>query len=120
MSRLTSDADTLQQAVNFALVQVIGSFLMITLLIVAMMRANVVYALLSLVMVPFMLIATRYLSSRARAAFRVSRRELGAVSADLQESIAGVREVRRSGARTRTSPASPARTRRTGTRTCAP
>ncbi|MBK6769295.1 MAG: ABC transporter ATP-binding protein [Ardenticatenales bacterium] len=93
MSRLTSDADTLQQAVNFALVQVIGSLLQIALLTVAMVQANVVYALLALAMVPFMLLATRFLSGRARAAFRVSRRELGAVSADLQESIAGVREV---------------------------
>lgn len=93
MSRLTSDADTLQQAVNFALVQVVGSFLMIALLTVAMVEANAVYAALVLAVVPFMLLATRFLSGRARAAYRVSRRELGAVSADLQESIAGVREV---------------------------
>ncbi len=93
MSRLTGDADTLQQAVNFALVQVVASTLMIGLIVVAMVRANAVYALLALALVPLMLLATRWLSGRARAAYRVSRRELGAVNADLQESIAGVREV---------------------------
>src|SRR5262249_21983981 len=50
-------------------------------------------ALLSLVVVPFMILATFYFSGQARRAFRRSRQEMGSVNADLQESIAGVREV---------------------------
>jgi ATP-binding cassette subfamily B protein len=51
------------------------------------------YALLSLSIVPFMALATVYFSNQARRAFRRSRQEMGNVNADLQESIAGVREV---------------------------
>ncbi|MBC8077201.1 MAG: ABC transporter ATP-binding protein, partial [Chloroflexales bacterium] len=54
---------------------------------------NVPYALLSLCVVPIMALATFYFSSQARKAFRNSRRQMGSVNADLQESIAGAREV---------------------------
>jgi len=43
--------------------------------------------------VPFMVVATVWLSDLARKAFRVTRVEIGKVNANLEESIAGVREV---------------------------
>jgi ATP-binding cassette subfamily B multidrug efflux pump len=58
-----------------------------------MLQSNVPYALLSLTIVPVMAWATIYFSGQARKAFRKSRQEMGSVNADLQESIAGVREV---------------------------
>ncbi|HBY95087.1 MAG TPA: ABC transporter ATP-binding protein [Chloroflexi bacterium] len=93
MSRLTNDADTIQQAMSFGLVQVTSGALLIGWLIVAMLSENVVYALLALSVLPLMIAATLYLSGQARKAFRRSRLEMGSVNADLQESIAGVREV---------------------------
>ncbi|HLO29003.1 MAG TPA: ABC transporter ATP-binding protein, partial [Anaerolineales bacterium] len=48
---------------------------------------------LSLSVAPFMFLATLYFSNQARKAFRVSREEIGNVNAELQESIAAVREV---------------------------
>ena len=93
MSRITSDTDTIQQALGFALLNVLGGALLIVWIIVKMLQANVAYALLSLSVVPFMALATVYFSNQARKAFRQSRREMGNVNAGLQESIAGVREV---------------------------
>jgi ATP-binding cassette subfamily B protein len=93
MSRVTSDTDTIQQVFSFALLQVIGGVLLIVWIAVRMIQTNVPYALISLVVVPVMYIATRYFSGQARKAFRRSRQEMGSVNADLQESIAGVREV---------------------------
>lgn len=93
MSRFTNDSDTIQQAFSFALVQVFSGALLITWIIVRMLQTNVPYALLTLTVVPFMALATVFLSSQARKAFRRSRQEMGSVNADLQESIAGVREV---------------------------
>jgi len=93
MSRITSDTDTIQQALGFALLSVIGGGLQILLTGAAMLQANVPYALLSLTVVPFMAWATFYFSGQARKAFRKSRQEMGSVNAGLQESIAGVREV---------------------------
>jgi ATP-binding cassette subfamily B protein len=93
MSRFTSDSETIQQALSFALVQVLSGALLIVWIMVEMLQTNVPYALLSLSVVPFMALATTYFSNQARKAFRRSRREMGSVNADLQESIAGVREV---------------------------
>ncbi len=93
MSRITSDTDTIQQAIGFALLNVLSGGLLIVLIVVAMLRANVPYALLSLSVVPFMALATFYFSNQARKAFRASRQQMGSVNAGLQESIAGAREV---------------------------
>jgi ATP-binding cassette subfamily B protein len=51
------------------------------------------YGLLSMTAVPFMVLATWWFSTQARKAFRQTRVAIGQVNADLQESIAGVREV---------------------------
>ncbi|NWF71297.1 MAG: ABC transporter ATP-binding protein [Chloroflexi bacterium] len=93
MSRITSDTDTIQQVFSFALLSVISGFLLIGWIMVKMLQTNVPYALLSLAVVPFMLLATFYFSGQARVAFRKSREQMGSVNAGLQESIAGVREV---------------------------
>jgi len=93
MSRMTNDTDTLQQALNFALVQVVRGALLILWLTFVMLRRSVALALLSMVTVPFMVLATVWFSQQARKAFRRARREIGGVNADLQENIAGVREA---------------------------
>ncbi|HVU11742.1 MAG TPA: ABC transporter ATP-binding protein [Phototrophicaceae bacterium] len=93
MSRLTNDTQTIQQVFGFALLSVISGALLMVWIVIKMLQDNPVYALICLAVVPFMFISTVYLSNRARKAFRVTREELGNVNSDLQESIAGVREV---------------------------
>jgi ATP-binding cassette subfamily B protein len=46
-----------------------------------------------MVVAPVMAVVTVYFAGQARKAYRLARREIGEVNADLQESIAGVREV---------------------------
>ncbi|HML22427.1 MAG TPA: ABC transporter ATP-binding protein [Aggregatilinea sp.] len=93
MSRLTNDTDTLQQAFAFVLVQVMRGIFQLAWLIYAMFTRNWTFALLSIIPVPFMVVATIWFSRQARKAYRVARREIGDVNADLQENIAGVREA---------------------------
>jgi ATP-binding cassette subfamily B protein len=93
MSRLTNDVDTITQAVNFGLVQVVSSSLSLVGFILAMLALNTSLALVSLLVLPFMAGVTAFLSGRARQAYRNSRQQMGAVNADLQESISGVREA---------------------------
>ncbi|NTW00683.1 MAG: ABC transporter ATP-binding protein [Oscillochloris sp.] len=93
MSRITSDTDTIQQVLGFALLSVVSGALQVVLTVAAMLAANVPYALISLTVVPAMAWATVYFSNQARKAFRESRQQMGSVNAGLQESIAGVREV---------------------------
>ncbi|MBP7962867.1 MAG: ABC transporter ATP-binding protein [Caldilineaceae bacterium] len=93
MSRITNDMDTLQQAISFALLQVLSGVLLLVWILYKMLTLNVTYALISMAVVPFMIVATLWFSSQARKAFRAARQEIGNVNANLQESISGVREV---------------------------
>lgn len=93
MSRFTNDMDTLQQAVSFALIQVIQGGLLIIWIIFAMFSSSIPYSLITLVTLPLMFVVTRWFSTEARRAFRQARQEIGSVNADLQESFSSVREV---------------------------
>ena len=93
MSRITNDTTAIEQAFSFALVNVFSGILLLVWVAYNMVITNAPFALLSLAVAPVMFIATWYFSEQARKAFRVSREEIGNVSAELQESIAAVREV---------------------------
>ena len=93
MSRITNDSSAIEQAISFALVNVLGGILLLVWVTYNMVTANLPFALLSLVVAPVMFLATLYFSEQARKAFRKSRKEIGNVNAELQESIAAVREV---------------------------
>ena len=93
MSRFTNDIDTLQQVMGFGLVSVLQGSLLIVWVVVVMFRLNAPFALISLITLPLMFIATRWFSTQARKAFRQARQQIGNVNADLQESISAVREV---------------------------
>ena len=93
MSRITNDSDTIQQAMSFALINVLGGSLLIVWIAYNMLSRSLVYALVSLSVVPVMIVTTLWFSSQARKAFRKTRQEIGSVNAELQESISAVREV---------------------------
>jgi len=93
MSRITNDTTAIEQAFSFALVNVFSGILLLVWVAYNMVTTNAPFALLSLSVAPLMFLATLYFSGQARKAFRVSREEIGNVNAELQESIAAVREV---------------------------
>lgn len=93
MSRITNDTSAIEQAISFALVNVFSGILLLVWVAYSMFTSNAPFALLSLAVSPLMFIATLYFSEQARKAFRKSRKEIGNVNAELQESIAAVREV---------------------------
>jgi ATP-binding cassette subfamily B protein len=93
MSRITNDADTIQQALSFALVSVVQGVVLIVWIAYNMLTKSWAYALISLAVVPFMFIATSWFSSQARKAYRNVRQTVGDVNANLQESISAVREA---------------------------
>jgi len=93
MSRVTNDADTIQQAVSFALIQVLSGAFLILWVAYRMLSESLAYGLVALAMLPLMMAATAWFSAQARRAFRRTRVEMGSVNAELQESISGVREA---------------------------
>jgi ATP-binding cassette subfamily B protein len=93
MSRITNDSETIQQAISFALINVLGGILLLVWLAYTMLARSLALGLLSLAVVPVMAAATVWFSGQARKAFRRTREEMGSVNAELQENIAAVREV---------------------------
>jgi len=93
MSRITNDTSAIEQAFSFALVNVFSGILLLVWVSYNMLTANLPFAVLSLLIAPLMFLATLYFSDQARKAFRKSREEIGNVNAELQESIAAVREA---------------------------
>jgi ATP-binding cassette, subfamily B, multidrug efflux pump len=93
MSRITNDTSAIEQAFSFALVNVFSGVLLLVWVAYNMLTASLPFALLSLSVAPLMFLATIYFSGQARKAFRVSRKEIGNVNAELQETISSVREV---------------------------
>ncbi len=93
MSRITNDVSTIQQAIGFALLQVLSGGLLLFWLAFNMLTTNWVYGLISLAVLPLMVVVTVWFSDQARKAFRETRRKIGDVNAELQEGISGVREV---------------------------
>jgi ATP-binding cassette subfamily B multidrug efflux pump len=93
MSRITNDTTAIEQAISFALVNVFSGSLLLVWVSYSMLTTNLPFAGLALAVTPLMFLATVYFSDQARKAFRRSRQEIGNVNAELQESIAAVREV---------------------------
>src|SRR5215207_3689897 len=93
MSRITNDADTIQQAISFPLIGVVSGVLLIVWIAISILSTNVALALVALSVTPAMFIATAWLSGQARKAFRQVRRRVGDVNASLQENLSAVREA---------------------------
>jgi ATP-binding cassette, subfamily B, multidrug efflux pump len=93
MSRITNDTETINQAISFALVNVVSGALLLVWIGYNMLSESLAFALLSMAVVPLMAVATVWFSGQARKAFRRTRKEIGNVNAELQESISAVREV---------------------------
>jgi len=93
MSRVTNDADTIQQAITFPLIGVVSGALLIVWIAFSMLATNLVLALVALSVTPVMFVATSWLSGQARKAFRQVRRRVGDVNASLQENLSAVREA---------------------------
>ncbi|MGH2520942.1 MAG: ABC transporter ATP-binding protein [Anaerolineales bacterium] len=93
MSRIVNDASTIEQAFGFALINVLSGLLLLGWIAYNMIAKSLPFALLSMAVAPIMAVATFWFSDQARKAFRKTRQEMGSVNAELQESIAAVREV---------------------------
>jgi len=104
MSRLVNDTQVINDVFGAGLTRLLRMALVMAGIVVSMLTLNWRLALASFAVLPLVAVVTVVFSSRARDAFRRTRQTIGEVSAELQENIAGVREVQafhREGARMR-------------------
>ncbi len=93
MSRLLNDVNTVNQAFGQTIAQILGNLFSLVGIIIAMLSINFQLGLLSNLVVPLMIFTTSLFSRWARARFRLTRKTIGELSANLEESIVSVREA---------------------------
>ncbi|MCS6802534.1 MAG: ABC transporter ATP-binding protein [Chloroflexota bacterium] len=92
-SRLVNDIDTLNQLLSPGLSQVLSVLFGLVGTLVAMAVLDWRLALACAPILPIMALTTNVFTRRARRAYRVTRKTVGAVSAVLEQDITGIREA---------------------------
>jgi ATP-binding cassette subfamily B protein len=91
MTRMTSDVDTLSQLLQNGLINAVVNLTTFVGMAVLLLAMNVELALVVLLIVPALVVATVIFRSRSARAYDKQRDRIAAVNANLQESISGVR-----------------------------
>ena len=93
MSRLGNDTDAIGSLFSNSLTQSLGSLFSLFAILIAMLLLNVQLAIATVLILPIMIVATWYFSTRSRDAFRTTRKTLGQLSSDLEQGLGMVREA---------------------------
>jgi ABC-type multidrug transport system fused ATPase/permease subunit len=93
MSRLTNDTQTINDMFGVGITRLMRMMLGMVGIIIAMVALNWRLALASYTVLPLIVVVTAFFTRKVRRAYRETRKTIGQVSAELQENIAGVREV---------------------------
>ena len=120
VARMTSDMDALQELVQMGLVMFVQNGLLFVGAILVIFLMSWKLAICTLVVVPPVVIASRWFRKASNKAYLLVRDRIGQNLSTLQEGLAGVRVVRRSFASGRSPAASRRRTRRSTTPTSRP
>lgn len=91
MSRVTNDIDVLAELLSSGIISVVNSLLVLVGIVVIMLILNYRLALVTFLSFPLMAFVAFNFRQRMRETFRLVRRKIGEVNANLQESITGVR-----------------------------
>jgi len=91
LSRLTSDIDALQQLLTTGTINLAADLLSLVGIMVIMFLMHPGLALLTFTLIPVIYLVVNRLKRRSRAAYRDVRKKVAAVTANLGESLSGVR-----------------------------
>ncbi len=93
MSRMVNDSDLLEQLVAHAIPDVMVNILMLIGVATVLFAMSWQLALLSLIPIPFIVLAMRGFGKYVRPAFRQRQAQLGELNAALNDNISGIREI---------------------------
>ncbi|RLI31852.1 hypothetical protein DRO66_12145, partial [Candidatus Bathyarchaeota archaeon] len=94
MARATGDINMLGRFFNFAFRMIVSSSLLLLLVLFSMVSLNLELTIVSMVVIPFIFVATRSYSQRIRPMWANVREQNGVITSVLQENLSGVRVVR--------------------------
>ncbi|WP_445683323.1 ABC transporter ATP-binding protein [Sporosarcina sp. FSL W7-1349] len=93
MSRGTNDIESLNHALSQSVVQIISSVLMLSGVVIAMFSLNWVLAIVTLLVIPVFILATKKVIQHSSSAFIKRQRDLGDLNGFIEESISGNEEI---------------------------
>jgi ATP-binding cassette subfamily B multidrug efflux pump len=93
VTRVTNDIENLNEMFKSVIVTVFKDIFLLFGIIVVLINLSWRLALISFVLLPFVVILTWFFSNQAREVFRQIRKHIAAINAFLQERISGIRIV---------------------------
>ncbi|HOB30835.1 MAG TPA: ABC transporter ATP-binding protein [Bacillota bacterium] len=93
MSRVTSDVEAINDLMTSGILGLVSDLVSLVAIVVIMLRMNTKLALIALTIVPILFIVVWTLRTRMTRAYHKVRRRAADISANLQESISGMRIV---------------------------
>ncbi len=93
MSRTVNDSDLLEQLVAHAIPDVFVNVLLLVGVTAVLVRMSWQLALLSMIPIPFIVLAMQGFARYVRPAFRKRQAELGELNAALNDNFSGIREI---------------------------
>jgi ATP-binding cassette, subfamily B, fatty acid transporter len=99
LSRVTNDIDNVQTSLTITVSQLLTSALTVVAVLAAMIWISPLLALITVLTVPFTLLATRLITRRSRQQFMAQWRNLGRLNAHIEETYSGFTVVKTFGHR---------------------
>lgn len=94
MSRVTNDIENVSQTLNSSFVQVFSSILTLVGTLAVMLYLSPILTLLTMVIVPVMFIAVRWITRRTGLLYKEQQRAVGELNGMIEETISGQRIVK--------------------------
>lgn len=93
MSRLVNDTDKLEHLISHALPDTLVNVLMLIGVSAVLLSMNGTLMLLTLIPIPFVIMAVRLFARYTRPAFHTRQADLAELNANLQDNLSGIREI---------------------------
>lgn len=94
ISRCTADVETVDTLFSSGVSALVANLVLVVTTGVAMIVLSPPLALISALVMPVLLVVTRFFQARTRAAERANRIAIGQMNAELQESLSGIEVIR--------------------------
>ena len=94
MSRATNDIETVSATLNTSFIQVFSSLLTLTGTVIVMLTLSPLLTVLTMLIIPLMYMATRWITRRTGKLFKEQQASLGALNGMIEETISGQRVVK--------------------------
>ncbi|WP_342508282.1 ABC transporter ATP-binding protein [Sporosarcina sp. FSL K6-2383] len=94
MSRVTNDIENVSQTLNSSFIQVFSSILTLTGTLAVMLYLSPLLTLLTMIIVPLMFVAMRWITRRTGLLFKEQQQAVGELNGMIEETISGQRIVK--------------------------